>query len=293
MADVIKYPFSAVIVHYQHNAALRERLNIGIVLVCRDRMFIGAKFQEHLARISAAFPGASLPLIRGTCKAITSGLRRISERPSMFDGHTPADLVHQIIPPADAAIAISEPLRGVTSDPASMLEDLFHMYIDVNQREGVSHRDEQDVWSSLQKELSRRHVPKSFFTTKLVGPPEYHISFKHVWKNGHYNALQPVSFDLSTDDTIRDKAASWIGRLHTAAPWAHEVKPHIVVAHPPPHAATALRKAADDGQKLLRDHFRRELKNGHMQILDEDEADSVLDQVANDFRLHHGPLSRG
>ena len=285
MSSVTKQRFAATIVQYQHDAALGERLNIGVVLVCPDRGFARARFQDHLSRISAAFPGASLPDIRATCKAI-AGL--INKQPELFDAKSPVELVNQVIAPADAALATSDTLKGITADPQRMLDDLFHLYIDVQQREGTRHRDEQEVIQSLLMKVNERKVPRSYFSKRSVGPDEYQLSFKHVWKNGRSNALQPVSFDLNTGENIRDKAASWSGRLHTATPWKYDVKPHIIIARPPADASKTLRKAADDGRKLLRDQFESELADGILQIVDESEADLVVDQIEADYRAHHG-----
>jgi Protein of unknown function (DUF3037) len=288
MSDVVKYSFAAAVVQYQHDAALGERLNVGVVLVCHDQHFAQARFQDHLARVSAAFPGASLPNIKATCKAIASTIRSMHKQPGLFDGRAPVDLVNQAIPAADAAFMTSELFRGVTADPARMLDDLFRLYVDTQHREGMRHRDEQEIMSSLFRKLRQRQVPKSYFVKKSVGPEEYQIPFKHVWKNGHMHALQPISFDLSTGDTIREKAASWNGRLHAATPWNYDVTPHIILARPSSDAPKVIRKAADDGHKLLRDQFRSEMAKGKLRILDEGDADSVVEQIAADYREHHG-----
>lgn len=288
MSDVTKLAFTATVVQYQHDAALGERLNIGVVLVCRDGGFAQSRFQEHLARVSAAFPGASLPNIKAACRAIASSIRSMDKQPGLFDGRTPVDLFHQVIPAADAAFTTSELFRGITANPARMLDDLFRLYVDTPQREGVRHRDEQEIMSGLLKQLKQRHVPTSYFVKKSVGPEEYQLSFKHVWTNGRMHALQPISFDLSTGDTIREKAAAWSGRLHAATPWKYEVTPHIVVARPPSAAPKPLRKAANDGHKLLRDQFSSELAKGKLQIIDEKESEGVVEQIAADYQRHHG-----
>jgi Protein of unknown function (DUF3037) len=145
MSDVTKLSFTATVVQYQHDAALGERLNIGVVLVCRDGKFARARFQEHLARVSAAFPGASLPNIKAACRAIVSNIRSMEKQTGLFDGRTPIDLVGQVIAAADAAFTTSELFRGVTANPARMLDDLFRLYVDTQEREGVRHRDEQEI----------------------------------------------------------------------------------------------------------------------------------------------------
>lgn len=288
MSDLIKLSFTATVVQYQHDAALGERLNIGVVLVCRDANFAQARFQEHLSRVSAAFPGASLPNIKATCRAIASTIRSMEKQPGLFDGRTPVDLVHHVIAPADAAFTTSELFRGVTANPTRMLDDLFRLYVDTQQREDVRHRDEQEMMSCLFRQLKERQVPRNYFMKKSVGPEEYQLAFKHVWKNGHMHALQPISFDLSTGDTIREKAVTWSGRLHAASPWKYDLTPHIVIARPAPEAPKLIRNAADDGHKLLRDQFGSELSKGKLQIVDERESDVVVAQIAADYREHHG-----
>ena len=142
MSNVTKHAFAATLVQYQHDAVLRERLNIGVVLVCPDQRFARARFQDHLGRISAAFPGASLPDIQATCRAITASINELSE--PLF-AKTPVELVNEVIPPADAALATSDILRGITGDPQRMLDDLFRLYVGPHEREGTRHRVGQEM----------------------------------------------------------------------------------------------------------------------------------------------------
>jgi hypothetical protein len=39
------------------------------------------------------------------------------------------------------------------------------------------------------------------------------IEFKYAWKNGEWNCLEAVSFDLTAAESITDKAHRWLGQV--------------------------------------------------------------------------------
>lgn len=68
----MKHPFQAVAVRYVHDVLTGEFLNIGVVLLCPERGFAGARFLTQWSRVSAAFPNAELPLLRRIAVEIES-----------------------------------------------------------------------------------------------------------------------------------------------------------------------------------------------------------------------------
>lgn len=60
----MKHPLTAVAIRYVHDPRTEEFLNIGFVLFCERHGLAGARFLSRWGRVTAAFAGADLPLLR-------------------------------------------------------------------------------------------------------------------------------------------------------------------------------------------------------------------------------------
>ena len=63
-------PMQAVAVRYVHDAGSGECLNLGVVLLCPDRGFAGARFLPSWTRISGAFRDADHVHLRRLCLSL-------------------------------------------------------------------------------------------------------------------------------------------------------------------------------------------------------------------------------
>jgi hypothetical protein len=280
MHDVKKYPCHAVLVQYGHDPTSGERLNFGVVLVCQRLAYAGARFTRKLSRISKAFPDADVPALRAMGKHMEDVARKI--QPGQLDcGVEMRDarkFYHAAFPEIDSSVLLSDPIVGVTADPQKTLDALYRQYVarfmDGNER---TVRADADVWNSVSSRLEARQVSVELLTEKVVAGNHYEFKFQHAWKNGRWNAVQPLSFDLTTPTSIVEKAAKWSGKMRALHLEKAGVDVFMLIGEPTVPNPDFLR-ATSDGIALLREQLE-----GQATILEEERVDDIVDKIARDL----------
>ena len=120
-------PFEYAVLRVVPRVERGEQLNVGVVLQCRPRRFLGCRIElgeRRLEALSAMAPDLDSAAI----EAHLDGIRRIVSgdpaggpiaklsRPERF---------HWLVSPSSTMIQPSPTHTGLTDDPAASLEDLF------------------------------------------------------------------------------------------------------------------------------------------------------------------------
>ncbi len=117
-------PFEYAIVRVVPHVERGERINVGIVLRCRPRRFLGARVELDGALLAGLAPGCDEDSIRrhlATIEAICRG--DPSAGPIARLGQ--AERFHWLTSPSSTMVQPSEVHTGLTADPAATLEHLF------------------------------------------------------------------------------------------------------------------------------------------------------------------------
>jgi hypothetical protein len=106
-----------------------ERLNVGVILLCRPRRFLGARIHLDEARLAGFSPGLDPALLRPHLVAI--------ERIAAGDPAAGpiaslglAERFHWLVAPASTIIQPSEVHTGFCEDPAAELDHLVTSLVD-------------------------------------------------------------------------------------------------------------------------------------------------------------------
>ena len=101
-----------------------ERLNVGVILLCRPRRYLGAKTRLDAARLASFAPDLAASTVQPHLDAIESIARgELSGGPIAQLGI--AERFHWLVAPASTIIQPSAVHTGLTDDPAGELEHLF------------------------------------------------------------------------------------------------------------------------------------------------------------------------
>jgi hypothetical protein len=105
-----------------------EFINVGVVLFCREKRFLGARIGLDVVRLAALAPESDPTEIRTQLEAIV----RVAEGGA--DGGPIARLsqserFHWISSPHSTIVQRSEAHTGLTDDPATTLEHLFRTLV--------------------------------------------------------------------------------------------------------------------------------------------------------------------
>jgi hypothetical protein len=117
-------PFTYAILRVVPRVERGERFNVGVVLFCRQRDFLGIRVGLDERRLEALAAGVEAYEVR----AHLDGLARVAEgdpAAGPIAGMPPSDRFGWLVAPSSTIIQPSEVHTGLTEDPARTLESLF------------------------------------------------------------------------------------------------------------------------------------------------------------------------
>lgn len=142
------------------------------------------------------------------------------------------DYAHAVLGADDSSLQWAAMGSGLTADPERTLEQLYERFVmHYDKHTAAQRRQDDDVWRHFSHELQQRQVLKHF-VPKTIAVRDDQLEFKHAWKNGVWHCLAPVSFDLASPETIREKAHRWLGQLTSVAQAAEPFKLYFLVGRP-------------------------------------------------------------
>jgi hypothetical protein len=102
----------------------QEFVNAGVLLLCRQRAFLGARFKLDAARLSALAPEVDVEVVRKHLDAIRL---LVEGNPSSgpLCAMSPAERFHWLTHPRSTTIQVSPVHSGLCDDPQAALDDLF------------------------------------------------------------------------------------------------------------------------------------------------------------------------
>jgi hypothetical protein len=104
------------------------------------------------------------------------------------------------------------------------------------------------VWRHFSRELEN-HQLSNFFVEKTISGRDDDVQFKSAWKNGIWHCVEPLSFDLTAADSIRDKAHRFLGQMTSVADAPEKFKLYLVLATP---SEPALKPVFEQAVQILK-----------------------------------------
>ena len=101
-----------------------ECMNVGAVLMCRMRAYLGARIALDEARLLAFFPSADVEGIRAQLRAIAKIAEGDAEA-GPIAALSQAERFHWLVSPRSTIVQPSPVHSGLCDDPAAALEHLF------------------------------------------------------------------------------------------------------------------------------------------------------------------------
>ncbi|MCB9662031.1 MAG: DUF3037 domain-containing protein [Polyangiales bacterium] len=253
----MKSPCEALVIGYRPDLVAAESLNIGVLVACPERNFLGAMFLPSFRRITAAFPAADKALLRGIAKAIETGCEHEAQDTGSLFPTSAESFFRRFVPDTAGAIRITRTVAGVTSDPAQTLRETFERHVSCEGPPARRTQSDDDLWRRFSTLLESRGLLAQETTHEVQGP-NYTERFAHAWKNGVWHVAQPVSLDLTDSHRIRLKAIEWAGRLQMVEPALEGTKVYLLVgATGGDETQDEAAAAKQDALAILRDKVER------------------------------------
>lgn len=232
-----RVPYTYSILRYVHDVATGEFVNVGVVIHSHQANFFQAKCRTTFARVSEFFPDLDTKAFKALMKSMNSRLRELSNahKDSLCippNGQALPALLSSILPDDDSALRWTPPVGGISGDLDALSSRLFERYVSkYDNHNAMARRTDADVWRHFSKELDRRHIG-GYFVEKTVEGSDDRVKFKSAWKNGVWHCIEPLSFDLSAPDSIKEKARLFLGQMTSVADTREQIKLYVLLGKP-------------------------------------------------------------
>lgn len=277
----MKTPYTYTVLRYVHDITTGEFANVGVVLVAPKAKYASAICRHTYGRLTKMFPGMTGDSFRSMMGFLQA---RFEELGNQLSSELPLDvpenalqLAQSILTRDDSSLQWSPMGSGLTENPSRTLEDLFNrMVMRYEDRSEAPRRSDDEVWRNFKRPLEQRQVLK-YLTPKSISVQDDEVEFKYAWKNGLWHCLQPISFDMRSADSIRDKAHRCLGQMTSVQNTNEPFKVYLLVGDP---QQPDLRRAADKAVSIL------EKLPVEKEIVREDEADQFSRTFADEIERH-------
>jgi hypothetical protein len=272
--------YSYAVVQYLHDAAVGERLNVGVVMVAPAARWFGFTFDEHYKRLSTTFRDFDGARYKGTVERFNRALYDIKhslEGLPLVQGGAfvdVADLMRHAWPDQGLSFRIGETFAGVTDNLESTLAHLFERMV-TSQYPGSeeARRNKEQVWQVFRKPLEEVRATRPL-REKSFKSSDFELTFKHAYQNHKWHVLEPISFDYKNKDNIQRVAMQWLGHGVALKEQADLGTLYLLLGAPEARHRAAYHKAKDLLHKI-------ELQK---ELIEENEAKDFARHLAKSMR---------
>lgn len=273
-------PYTYVLLRYRHDPLSGEFANIGVLLHQSASGFLEAKVRSTLGtRLTKMFPSLDTDSFKSGLQSIARRVTKLSAREGgdMLASLSDASAFATKVLPQDDSSFVWGPLgSGVTDDPLRTLDKLYGRFVAQYDGKAKTSRVDADVWRPVRDLLIARNIADRL-QPKVIRSPVDQVEFDHAWKNGAWNCYQPLSFDLSSSENIREKAARWAGHMLALSDSEELFRPHFIVGPP---SNPQLELAYEQALALLK------RSPGTPEVVEESEAAILVDRMEDQLRAH-------
>lgn len=277
----MKYAYTYAILRYRHDPLAGETINVGVVVHSKKAEFLDARMRTTVGRLTKAFPDMGKPDVMAALRMIERRVRKMrsNEVPTLFDADGDArSYAHKAMPDEDSCFVWSDLRSGLTVDLAGELDRLYGRFVGRYDEESRVSRDDAAVWQPVRDLLTQRRLADRLQEKEVVSPID-RVSFDYAWKNGAWHCYQPLSFDLASGDSIREKAARWAGHMTGLSQATEQIQPYFIVGMP-------------DHSELVEDYTKaiRLLRASPLnpKVYEESQIGALVDLIEDEMSLHDG-----
>ena len=273
-------PYTYTVLRYVHDTSTGEFVNVGVALHCGERRFTGALCKTSATRLGKVFPGINVSHIKQLMRHAQARFDvfgdELSRALAFESASSVIEIARKVVPADDSSLQWSPVGSGKTKDPAETLEKLYERMVARYDAEHTKTKQtDDDVWRHFKLSLESRQIIQHLVPA-TISVQDDEIEFKHTLRNGALHCLEPLSFDLSSPETIKEKAHRWLGRITSVANASEDFKVYFLVGQP---TEKELAPAYESALKILS-------KTPNTQIFAEDEAKVLAERLMSFVDAH-------
>ena len=215
-SSLIERKYSYSILKYRHSAVLGESLNIAVFVFFQHNKRFDFIYNKKLSRIRSVYPFFSEKIIKNYLNLIN---RRVHNLQNVFDHFLELEALDQfdsfisshIFPQDESSLQFSEGKEAFQHNRSN--EDvvlyLTETYL-LEEEETKKSKDNllgQRFYNNIKNSLGENLDPQLFRKNyKIKNQTGVEFTFNYAWKNGNFNLVKPLNFDLKEPRFISEKA---------------------------------------------------------------------------------------
>jgi len=210
-----KYTYQ--IIRYMPDRVTGEFVNVGLLVFNKEEIFLKADTLSRIGRVKYLFPDVKSSYLIKNLKSIkvsinTLGASFVSNSNAAIY-NTIESISSTVIPVDDSSIYCSEVFAGIDTNLENAFDDLFYQFVEKYEPKSTAYLTDKEVWSKHYKSIFENYNFGNGLESRTVQTDGNSLEFKHAVKNGKWNYLEPITFDLSKPANIKEKVYKWMGRL--------------------------------------------------------------------------------
>jgi hypothetical protein len=237
---------------------------------------IHSKFRKSVGRLAKMFPGLDSELFKASIRKIERSVAQFNKSGiDLLSRSNDAEAsARRVLPKDDSSFLWSDLGGGIATDVSQATDQLYERFVALYDDKAHTHRDDAAIWRPIRERLTEKNLIDKI-QSKVIASSVDKVEFEHAWKNGAWHCYLPLSFDLTTEDNIREKAARWTGHMLALEASPENFKPYFLVGAPTePKLRTAYRSAIGILQ----------LSPRSPKIVEEDQFDQFVNDVEDQIR---------
>jgi len=264
------------ILRYIPDQVTGEFVNVGLVLFCAQTNYLKSQMIEKSARVKAVFPELNSRILMGRLAAFTKAIQNISSDEKTLNLiKSIEEVTKTILAPDDSALQFGPVETGIDINIQNAFNYLYdRLIIKYESQEPTRYLTDSDIWRNEYKSYFKQLEAKKLIVNRKVKTKgNIEINFDYAIKNGKWNYLEPVTFDLSNKSNITDKVFRWMGKLEELSQSDESFNLYLLSKLPDDAELTSfiyerLGNRSDDNHKI--------------QIIKPEDAQKLADQLMQD-----------
>lgn len=216
--------YTYCLLKYKHSPFLEESLNIGVLIYFYDSKRFVFKYSKTLNRVKCIYENVPEKTIKEYTRQIDRILNDYQNAPeNLFplDNHSLKYFLSHSVLPNDATVLqfsnySTDYLRGFEEEfiVSILLDKLF-----IEDIKSTNYKpQEPEIIKNLFNELNNKGFSTQANTNRYrkdwgITSNTGNFNFDFAWKNGVWNLVKPVGFDLKTTEGIINKARTNLGEF--------------------------------------------------------------------------------
>lgn len=210
-----KYTYQ--ILRYLPDRVSGEFVNIGLVLFNKEEKYVRINVLSRIGRVRHLFPNVNTKSLIKKLKTFSSSINRLNaewqNESKLTDHKSIKSITLSVLPEDDSALIFSDVFTGIDLSFDNAFDDLYNRLVIQYDLRDEKYLTDRDVWSKYYKAYFDKYNYKKLLEKRTIKTKGDNLKFDHAVKNGKWNYLEPVTFDLSKPSNIKEKVYKWMGKL--------------------------------------------------------------------------------